>query len=252
MQNPWINFKKVAPYILDIDQQWVADYENRIQKKVRRKVNKDSIKKIIDNHGLRTEAIPFPYYGNPVTAKVVVLQANPGYDRDFFQWSICADMLELDYQNLTHTPRPALYSMMPQYRQWSYKDGRSGTCWYWKRTKQLREIVGWEAVASGLMYMEMFPYRSIKLLYPEYLPPSQQYTFFLLRQLLAKNVWVVMTRMEHFWLENVPELRNYPNIAKLRSSLNVTLSEKNLGSPSFRAILARLSSGSLPAQARGV
>lgn len=239
MQNPWIHLKKEPPYILDIDRSWVEEYNRDLLRHASRKSEAER-EKMLHNHRLCTEDIPFPYYGNPNTAKVVILQANPGHDVIFPQRENYLKMMDLDYQNLTHQQTVGIYSMTPEDREWKYTDGSTGKCWYWMRTRELREAVGWERVANGLMYMEMFPYRSVRLMYPKTFPPSQDYTFFLLRELLKKDIWVVITRMERFWLQYVPELRNYPKIARLRSSQNVTISKRNVKDGAFPSIVAAL------------
>lgn len=240
MKNPWNNLQKQSPFMLDIDKQWVDEYEANLQKIAQKKKDNQVSTLLLHNHRLRTDDIPFPYYGNPETAKIVVLQANPGYDVRRLERPYANEILDLDFQNLLHTPNPPLYSMLPKYREWKYKDGKQNVCWYWKRTRQIREIVGWEKVASGIIYFELFPYRSVRLMYPKQLPPSQEYTFHLLRTLLKRNIWVVMTRMDGHWFENVPELKIYPRIARVKNRRSVYLSSNNLGEANFTSIVQSL------------
>jgi len=240
MNNPWHKLVNKSPYILDIDRQWVEEYEANLQYIASRKKDMKLGEELLHNHRLRTDDVPFPYYGNPHSAKVVVLQANPGYALLRTDRPYCDEILELDYQNLFHLPKPPIYSMMPKYREWTYLHGQKGVCWYWKRTRKIREAVGWEKVASGIMYMELFPYRSVKLMYPKQLPPSQQYTFHLLRTMLQRNVWVIMTRMDSQWTENVPELKTHPRIASIKNRRSVYLSPKNLGEANFTSVVQSL------------
>lgn len=240
MQNPWIHLINKPPYILDIDRQWFADYEYQLCKRAAK--IKDPVKQeaFLLNCKLWSEDVPFPYYGNPHTARVVVLQANPGHDILISKRPDQNKTNELDYQNLFHTLDPGIYSMAEQFREYTYANGTPGMCWYWKRTKKLWEKVGWKQVARGLIYLEMFPYRSMKLNYPKTFPPSQEYTFYLLRQLLAKDVWVIVTRMERQWMEHVPELKEYKKIIRLNSHQNVTISEKNMDQDVFHSIVESL------------
>jgi hypothetical protein len=175
-ENPWLKMTKQTPYILEIDRAWYREYEGNLQK-IANKKNKAEKHTILYNHSIRTDNYPFPYYGNPDTAKVIVLQANPGYDIKHNQRPFADDMLELDYQNLLHNPNPPLYSMLPKYREWEYTDKTRNICWYWKKTRAIRDIIGWEKVATNLMYMELFPYRSIRLMYPKTLPPRNNIHF---------------------------------------------------------------------------
>ena len=240
MQNPWINFKKLQPYVLDIDKSWFDSYTDQIQKLASRKNESSSKELLLHDYLFHTDDIPFPYYGNSNTAKVVVLQANPGHDEMFYQRPDTAEILELDCKNLLHANDPGIYSMAVKYREWTYSNGIINGDWYWKRTRHLREQVGWENVARGIIYLEMFPYRSKKLHYPENLPPSQQYTFYLLRKMLEKHVFVIISRMESWWKENVPVLADYEYICRLRSRQNAALSPGNMKIEEYNSIVQLL------------
>lgn len=241
MNNPWYNLPLTAPYILDSDREWLEQYNQSLLKYANRKADPAINDKIIRDYSLRTEITPFPYYGDPHQATVMVLQANPGHDLEWETNSLSSLILDYDRKNLLHqNPIPLCYTQ-PETAYWHYNDGRKNEDWYWKRTRTIREVVGWEAVAKRLMYLEMFPYRSIKLRYPKTLPQSQQYTFHLLREALKRNVWVIITRMENHWLENVPELVNYPRKIHLNSKQNVTLSLGNMGNDNFISLCEALS-----------
>ncbi|NMC36387.1 hypothetical protein GYA49_05075 [Candidatus Beckwithbacteria bacterium] len=172
----------------------------------------------------------------------MVLQANPGHDMKWETNSLSSVILDYDRKNLLHENKIPLCYTQPKTAYWHYDDGRVNQDWYWKRTRTIREVVGWKAVAHKLMYLEMFPYRSIKLRYPKTLPPSQQYTFHLLREGLKRNVWVVITRMENHWLKNVPELINYDQVIRLNSKQNVSLSPGNMQEDCFTSICNALRS----------
>lgn len=236
MQNPWKALSNKSPYILSIDQQWFLDYQNKLLLKSSRIKEPAKRGTYLLTYKLWSEDVPLPYYGNPQTARVVVLQANPGHDFFSSKRLDQQKINELDCQNLFHTLDPGIYTMAEEFREYIYTDGTPGMCWYWKRTKRLREKVGWERVARGLIYLEMFPYRSKKWANPDRLPPSQEYTFYLLRQLLAKEVWVIVSRLERQWAKQVPELKEYKKLTRLNSHQNVTLSEGNMNHKAFNSI----------------
>lgn len=157
------------------------------------------------------------------------MQANPGHDPLKEIDPLKNDIELLNKTNLLHQNKIPLFSFQNMYRTWEYKNGTMGECWYWRRTRELRELAGWQNVANKLMYLELFPYRSKKLFYPKTLPPSQEYTFQLLCEMLDRGVWVIVTRMKKQWLNNVPELETYGRLVSLNSSQNVTLSRRNIG-----------------------
>lgn len=239
MNNPWIELTEFAPFELPMDSEWISGYRRSLDKWVDRQSDSQA-SKLLHDYALRTDITPFPYYGNPALAKVIVLQANPGYDPDWETNSLTPLILDLDRKNLLHQNELPLCYTQPEYAYWKYNDGRGNEDWYWKRTRAIREKVGWEAVARGIMYMEAFPYRSIKLMTPRTLPPSQQYTFHLLKEALKRNVWVVMTRMDRYWLENVPELKGYRKLAKLKNRRSVYLSSGNMDKDAFELLCEAL------------
>lgn len=227
MQNPWINLPTVKPYLLSIDRDWEQEY-SRILEKRAGKYTPEKKRDFLAKYELHLEEIPIPYYGNPNQATVAILQANPGHDPKEQSNPLVDEYIEYNRKNLLHQNSIPLYSMQPHFRSWQYKDGTPGECWYWKRTRELREIGRWEDVAQKLVYLELFPYRSISLFYPKQLPPSQEYTFSLLRNMIKRGVWIIATRMKSKWIEHVPELSDYERLLSLHSSQNVTLSKKNI------------------------
>lgn len=226
--NPWLNLSSSEPYLLDIDEIWAREYKSMLIQRSSR-LSEQSKRSFMDLYDLHLEDVPFPYYGDPYRSEVVVLQANPGHDPLKEIDPLKNDIELLNKTNLLHQNKIPLFSFQNMYRTWKYKNGTMGECWYWRRTRELREIAGWKNVANKLMYLELFPYRSKKLFYPKTLPPSQEYTFQLLREMLDRGVWVIVTRMKKQWLNNVPELETYGRLVSLNSSQNVTLSRRNIG-----------------------
>lgn len=239
MNNPWTELPKFAPFELLMDSEWISEYRRSLNKWVDRQGGSQA-NKLLHDYSLRTDITPFPYYGDPAQAKVIVLQANPGYDPEWETNSLTPLILDLDRKNLLHQNELPLCYTQPKYAYWKYNDGRGNEDWYWKRTREVREKVGWEAVAKGVTYMEAFPYRSIKLMIPKILPPSQQYTFYLLREALKRNVWVVMTRMDRYWRENVPQLNEHHRIIKIKNRRSVYLSPGNMDQDAFEFLCEAL------------
>ena len=66
MRNPWSKLPTQSPYVLDIDRASIDKY-NALH-------NNDE--KII------VESIPEPFIGNPQSARVVLLNLNPGHSED--------------------------------------------------------------------------------------------------------------------------------------------------------------------------
>ncbi len=228
MQNPWINLPITDPYLLDMDKQWEQEHFEVLLKRAN-KLIPELKEQFLSTYKLHLEVMPIPYYGNPSKATVIVLQANPGHDAKEDLNPHKAKYPELLRKNLLHTSQIPLFTMDPNLRSWTYTDGSKANCWYYERTRELREAVGWEKVAEKLIYLELFPYRSKRLFYPKRLPPSQDYVFQLLREMMNRGVWIISTRMKKQWEKNVPELINYEKLIVLHSKQNVTISRNNVG-----------------------
>jgi hypothetical protein len=56
---------------------------------------------------------------------------------------------------------------------------------------------------------------------------SQQYNIYLLKEIIKQGKIIIIMRAERYWLELIPELRDY-GYYRLRSSQNVAISRRNL------------------------
>jgi hypothetical protein len=122
MNNPWNSLATQAPYILGIDSDWIRVNQIELAESlVGKKDSQDRLK----NYSLRTDITPFPYYGNPNTANIFVLQANPGYDPDWESNELSSLILDLDRKNLLHQNKIPLCYTQPKYAEWKYDKRRN-------------------------------------------------------------------------------------------------------------------------------
>jgi hypothetical protein len=70
--------------------------------------------------------------------------------------------------------------------------------------------------------------------------PTQQHTFDLVRQRLAADALIVLTRCAFEWRIAVPELRDHPNVCYTNSRQATRLSPGNLAAEYWSALLDRL------------
>jgi hypothetical protein len=201
MQNPWLQLPTQSPYVLDMDRESIDSYNT---------LHNDD-KKII------VESIPEPFIGNPTTAKVVLLNLNPGHSEDDAKAHCDVDFRKAMMHNLRHEAQECpFYALNPKFA-WT-------ACGQWWRThtKSLHKAgLSWEAISAGLLVIEWFPYHSKKSGLP-IVPvcPSQQYSFQLARETLGSKIVVGMRSKKH-WLNVVPA------VAKVAT-------EQNLGRSSCR------------------
>src|SRR5204862_31437 len=107
-----------------------------------------------------------------------------------------------------------------------------GYAWWRNRLRSLIDVAGLEPVATKVMCVEHFPYKS-----KSYKPlgttlRSQRYSFELVRQAIHEGKQIVMMRSERIWLESVPELRSYPYI-RLTNSRNPHVSRAQMSGEQF-------------------
>ena len=168
--------------------------------------------------------IPEPFVGAVLTAPVVVLQLNPGFDprgdprahaESMFRRALLA--------NLRHERREwPFYFLEPTFR-----DSTPGGLWWQSKVRKLIDEVGPECVAERVAVVEWFPYKSTKYR-RGCVVSSQRYGFGLVSSAIARDALIVISRSVALWESSVPSLRSYPRKLTLSSNQNVALSPNNL------------------------
>lgn len=225
MENPWGNLKSdKKQYILDIDS--------------------DVIKKINDNfHGdyrLRLDLFPEPFIGNP-EAPVYFLNLNPGCGdenniQDKEDMKILKDYV---FKNLKHKKaKYPFYILDPKLKT------MGGAGWWRKKLgngegvfKLLdHEKMTDKLAANNIFCVEYFPYHSRKFKqigkelwykYQQYLIPSQEYSFELVKNAMKKKKIIIIMRSKNIWFNAVESLRKYKYAYVLKNPQAVTISRKN-------------------------
>jgi len=160
-------------------------------------------------HRLMLDAIPEPFIGDPKTAKVVLLNLNPGYDAKVPWDHSRPEIKEAIFRNLRHEHQDyPFYAFNPAFEG-------TGVANYWREyTRTLQAEAGLNDLefAKRLLVIEWFPYSSIKSgLPPKPVCGSQTYSFQLAKQMLTKQgVQVVGTRSPERWLQAGSELSRVP------------------------------------------
>lgn len=204
IDNPWVDLRQDdGRYIAPCDVDFLDDTTVR-------------------KYNLRLDAFPEPFIGNPDTAEVVLLGLNPGFiesDVDFNFGN--QDWVSLARQNLTH-------STDFFYLKGSLRD-TGGFKWWRRRLRTLHESgIKWERLSRKIVAVEYFPYHSIHYnIDNNFLLPSQEYSFHLVRQAIQRNKIIILMRSEALWLRAVPELQDYSYI-KLDSPQSTYITPGNM------------------------
>ena len=189
ISNPWQDFKYSDFMVNKLDE--LAFHEhNRIASK-------------------QFKFIPFltpePWIGNP-EASVVILLANPGATKENIAgvWEENPFRHELSIANLHgEQMKYPHYFLDPR-----LKDDPGGK-WWRKALGTLIAESSLEQVANSVMSLEALPYHSGNFALPPIPIPTQEYTFQLLRDAMARQAFIVIYRQPQYWLSNVPELAEY-------------------------------------------
>ena len=194
------------------------------------------------DHQLHTEILPYPFIGDVLGARVVLLMSNPGYkvSSNIEAHEKMSDeekrfVIRAQTQAMLLEDRAIFYSG-PEYKPFNDEQD-----WYWaKKTRIIREAV--PGAETKIAAVQLMAYHSRK--YKPFpakmgLLPSQEYTKRLVKYLIDKNVILVYARSKAQWLGFVTELEN-ATCVELSSIRNACLSEKNCKDGGFEKIKAAL------------
>lgn len=213
MENPWADLPTIAPF--------VAPQDLRVSGTM-----------LVGDSGIHTEILPHPYCGVPDEARVLLLTLNPGYSpRDNLDEKAISGYATEVRAQPTFSSRVPFMFLDPEIAV------ASGPRWWSQRLKSLIVAVGWEAVSNHLMEVEYWPYHSEKWRRRGEVLPTQRWAFQLVRDALAAHKIIVIMRGARYWRAAVPQLLKTPVAVNPR---NGTVSQRNLGNPTWAAVVDSL------------
>ncbi len=199
IDNPWLKLlPSEGTNVLDMDREAIDSYNDSVR-------NPEA--KVI------LASIPEPFIGNPESARVVLLNLNPGHSEKDEKDHRGAELQEAMLHNLRHESQEyPFYPLNPAFK------GTGVEKWWSPILRKLQTESGLDTltIARGLLVIEWFPYHSKKSALPAKLVcESQKYSFQLARNMLEKHsaVGVGMRSMDHWvkadrWFGSVPFLKN--------------------------------------------
>lgn len=191
INNPWLDLPANAPFVLSQDKLVLDKYSL----------------KMIGDHAIRLDTLPYPYLGSPGDASVLLLALNGGFSDQNLHY-IQNDPYYVDQRrrSLTFESDYPFFYLDPKL---SYTLGHQ---WWYKRLRHFIEEHTLETVASRFACVQSFPYCSKRYKALPQRVPSQEYSFSLVRQAIKAGKLIVIMRSRKIWLQCVPELVNYPYI----------------------------------------
>lgn len=82
------------------------------------------------------------------------------------------------------------------------------------------------AVANNLVTCELAPYHSVKWKVPGVMPPTQEFTYQIIRDGIDRGAVILLARSARIWTEHIPELANYHRVYRPKS-INASISPNN-------------------------
>ncbi len=188
------------------------------------------------NSLLHLELHPVPFIGNPTTARVLLLNLNPGYGaQDLADEGVAEFRTELR-RSLLHQGKYGFFLAHPRFAF------AAGTQWWMKQLRWLIEATTRQHVIQNIACVEWFPYHSESFTGMDETLPSQLYTFNVVREAAARGAEMVIMRAANRWRLSVPTL-DQARPTMLRNPQNPWLSPNNLGADNFRRVVAALTDG---------
>ena len=218
MQNPWKALPKIRPYVLASDALLLRSFNATAAEK----------------HRYDTSLFPEPFHGS-LNAPVVVLNLNPGWSPDDPKVHAEPAFAAMARSSLVHTLKPFPFlHLQPNART-------PGDYWWHQRTRELALDVGFNVMAQHLGCIQFAPYHSREYAATSPLLPSQEYSFYLVRQAMDRGAEIIVMRSEKLWLNAIPELASYCRLHRGSNPRAPFLSRGNLKS-AYSAVAERLRS----------
>src|SRR5258708_5127061 len=149
---------------------------------------------------------PVPYIGIPETAEIYLLTLNPGFKKNYREEIDNPEFVAEVLRSLTFASDPPFYFLDPRFSQ------TDGFLYYKHRFKQIIALAGRDNVAKKIMCIEYFPYHSEVYRHFKFIWPSQNYSFYLVREAMRKNKVIIYLRSKKLWERVIPELAAYPTM----------------------------------------
>lgn len=216
MRNPWTSLPNQKPYALASDKALLDSFNAKAPERYR----------------FDLSLLPEPFFGVS-TAPVVVLNLNPGLHPDDAAAHANRDFANRSRRSLAHAlHRYPFLHLHPHSRT-------AGANWWRLRTRELIQDLDIEQVANHLACVQFFPYHSSKYSGSTPRVPSQEYSFYLVRQAILRGAEIVIMRSQKLWLTAVPELANYSRLHLGSNPRASFISRGNLKA-SYGVVLERL------------
>lgn len=166
---------------------------------------------------------PEPWIGN-LGGNLFVLYANPGATKDNLNKVIQENhvkVMEKSIKNLNQSNSGfPHFHFDPELRE------TEGAKWFESKYKWVLDATSRQALATNLVTCELAPYHSVKWKVPRIMPPTQDFTYQIIRDAMERNAVILLARSAKIWTEHIPELSRYHRVYRPKS-INASISPNN-------------------------
>jgi hypothetical protein len=206
-KNPWVGFK-FSDSMLHPDDADSVEFHNRSSK---------------SDYQFLLHLAPEPWIGN-LHGNLLVLYSNPGATQDNLNKVFQPkhhEVMEKSISNLNQE-----ITSFPHFHFDPELKDTEGGKWFRSKYRWLIEETSDRAVSENLITCELAPYHSVKWKVPRRKLPTQEFTYEIIRNAMSRGAVILLARTPKIWLENLPELENYPKVFR-PNSINASISPKN-------------------------
>jgi hypothetical protein len=212
-ENPWHRLPDIPPYVLPDEAAAVREFNLTASR----------------HHFLHVDdLLPEPFIGDR-NAPVLLLGNNPGFSEAGLPGRREPTFARRMRDNLLHRPaeHPFVY-LDPDF------NGRSKR-WWERKLKHLLERFGTRVVANSILAVEHFPYPSRRYGHRRLVLPSQDYSFRLVGEAMARGAVIILMRGKRRWERAVFGLAQYKRFIILKNLQQPTVSPGNC--PRFEEVV---------------
>ena len=207
LENPWSDFKYSSKMVHPMDFSAVTEH-NQTSK---------------PEYQFLLHLAPEPWIGN-LKGNLLVLYANPGATQDNLNRVIQENhtrVMEKSIKNLTQSN-----AEFPHFHFDPELSGTEGAKWFESKYKWVLDSTSRRAVATNLITCELAPYHSVKWKVPKVMPPTQEFTYQVIRDGIERDAVILLARSARIWIEHIPQLAKY-NRVYYPNSINASVSPSN-------------------------
>lgn len=200
-ENPWHHLPSEAPFVLPQDERAIDRHNSRADNKTR----------------IVTDLLPEPIVG-PIDAPVILLNLNAGFNEQ-----------DYDVHSRASFREEMLETIRGEAKRFVYMDEEGpGQRWWKQKLRPLIEATSLDAVATGILSVNLFPYHTKQYTHFKSALSSQRFVLDIVRAAINRKALLVAMRGYERWSVEIRDMGAYRRVLRMTSPQNVTISKGNV------------------------